>query len=141
MIQLRPVLILQRLCFPIRTNIFQENSSCHCSRNNIRLLTRQVVLGFIVLIPHSPMMFNIIVLFDRLVNFIKRLKNKNIHSPGDHRTYTVLPVTCGIRHTRDGIFVVFATGRPVSLAYPEIERFVSLDRLDMIKCFCLILAR
>lgn len=87
------------------------------------------------------MMLNIIVLFNRLVNLIKRLEDKNIYSPSDHCAYTILPVTCRVRYVWYGIFEVFATSRPVGLADPEIERFASLGLLDMVKRLCLRLER
>lgn len=110
-------------------------------RSCTHALTRQVVLRLIVPIPNSPMMLNVIVLFDGFVNLIKCLEDENINSPGNHRTYALLPVTRRVLYIGDRIPKVLATSRPVGLAHPEIEIFILLNLLDMVKCLYLILAK
>lgn len=102
------------------------------SNSHTTFLSRaaQIVLGLIIFIPHTPMVLNIVALFDRFENLIKGFKNKNVDSPSKHRTDAFFPKCGSIFSARDSIFIILSTSRPIGLANPEVP--VKVRTLDFL---------
>ena len=115
---------------PNKSTEEKKNAIC------VDTLTSYIVLWFSVILKHSPVVLDRVVLLGRFPLFVECRKCKYVHAPVEHGADCFFPVSCGVLQAGHRVIIVCASCGPVGFTDPEPKLRCSLDGLDPVESPC-----